>query len=279
MKKLLIISFTILVILFVTVSCSNKSNVTSTQSSKTESKESSPGGKYLTENEILQMYSNPDKYKGQKVNITGKIFVTPEYENDFVAIQIWCDIENNASNAIVYYGNTEIKLKDGDYVKIDGTIKGVFEGKNAFGGAVTAPTIEADTLEILSYKDAVSPTIKELTFTDKIIDQSGYEVSFDKVEFAEKETRVYLTINNKSNNKFNAYAHSAKIIQNNEQFENEYNYDADYKKLQSDILPGVKSDGVIVFKAINQESFEFMIEGSSYNYDIDIKPYKFKIDL
>jgi hypothetical protein len=69
-----------------------------------------------------------------------------------------------------------------------------------------------------------------------------------------------------------------KIVQDDKQFEEEYVSD-DVDKLQSEILPGVEEDGVLVFPKLNHLSsiVLHLDEPSSSNYDLDWNMVKFDI--
>ena len=124
--------------------------------------------------------------------MSGQVFVDPEKDGDEIALQVWHNPQNAEKNFIVYYKG-DATVKTNDYIEVDGKITGEFKGENAFGGEVTAPMIEADTLEVKSYMEAVVPTISEIVPENAVVEQNGVALKVDKVEFAEKETRIYIT--------------------------------------------------------------------------------------
>ena len=107
------------------------------------------------------------------------------------------------------------------------------------------------------------------------MNQHGVNLTIKKVEFAQEETRIYLSASNQTNEKFNLYIYSSKVTQDNKQFKEEYNYD--YPKISSEILPGITSEGIIVFPNIEINNFSFIIEGSSCNYYLYFEPFIFNI--
>lgn len=54
---------------------------------------------------------------------------------------MFVNIENVDWNTIVYTDQTDLNMDD--YVRVRGEMLGSFEGENAFGGAITAPAIQA----------------------------------------------------------------------------------------------------------------------------------------
>lgn len=231
---------------------------------------------YVEESEIPNVFSNPEKYKGKYIKLSGKIFNGPDVEDGYAGYQAWHDVENS-DNDFVFLSKDD-SFKTDDYILVDGKISGAFEGENMMGAEITSPLIDVVKIEKLSYIDAVSPTIKELTSSTGEINQHDCIVKIDKVELAENETRVYITATNNSDQKFNIYSFNTKIIQGSTQFEEETNFDADYQELQSELLPGTSSSGIISFPAIDQNaSFQVYAEGQNENYDLDFVPYVFDI--
>ena len=233
----------------------------------------------LTENELKKMYSNPEDYVGSTVELVGQIFGNVEYDDDGVYFQMWSDPENIHGNTVVGYSDTEITLESNQYVKVTGVIIDVFEGENMMGGEVIAPGVRADKLEVLSYKDAIMPTISTATATTNTIDQLGYSVTVQKVELAEKETRVYISVTNNGDNKFSIYSYSMVFLQNNSQYEPTFNFAADYPELQSNIRPGISAEGVVVFPAIENAPFQIIMEGHSDDWKEELQEYIFDFSM
>ena len=48
----------------------------------------------MSEDEITQMYSDPDSFKGRTLELYGRVFNEPEYDDDGVYFQMWGDPEN-----------------------------------------------------------------------------------------------------------------------------------------------------------------------------------------
>ena len=233
----------------------------------------------LNANEIEELYTDPDKFEGRKVVLKGKVFGDVEREGNSIAFQMFADPENSEKNTVVYAPRLNQNIEDEDYVEIEGTVKGSFEGENAFGGDVDAVTVKASKVKKISYQKAASPTQKKYIIK-KTINQRGYKVTLKKVEIAPKETRVYLKVKNNGSAKFDLYTYSAKIIQGSRQYEEESNYDAEYEELPDEIDRGVKANGIITFPRIKgNKDFKFKIEGSSDNFDEDLSEYVFNVHI
>lgn len=233
----------------------------------------------MSESEIKQMYSDAEKFTGRTVTLSGKVFATPEQDENGIYFQMYADPEDSELNTVVAYADPDFELESGDYVKLTGVVYGEFEGTNAFGSTVTAPQIVASEMEISSYADVVSPALKTVTLEDASVTQHGYTVSLTKVEFAEKETRLYFTVENGGKATFNFYSFNVKLVQNGKQYEEETNYDADYPDIQSDLLPGVTSEGIVAFPALEPADFKVVLDAHSDDYDEDFENYTFDVTV
>ena len=64
-------------------------------------------------------------------------------------------------------------------------------------------------------------------------------------------------------------------MQNGKQFEREYNSYADYPELQSDLMVGASTTGIITFPALEKADFDITLTGSSDDWDESIAPFAF----
>lgn len=254
--------------------CTTSDNMTSSTGEQETVKE------YVAESEIPNVFSNPEEYKGKYIKLTGQIFNGLEVDGDYAAYQAWHNFEDSDQDFVVLTDNST--LKQNSYISVDGEISDVFEGENMLGATITCPLINADSVEEMSYVDAVVPTISSLEPTDAAQVQHDIELKVDKIEFAEKETRVYFTETNNSDYKFSLYTYSMNVVQNGKQFEQDYTsdsiYSGNYPELSSDLMPGASSSGIVVFPALdNSMDFQITAEGSSDNYEIEFDPFIFEI--
>ncbi|MEK4127091.1 DUF4352 domain-containing protein [Anoxybacillus sp. FSL W8-0382] len=274
MKRLLSLFFAFVLLLVATTGCSSEQSSSSkNDDKKQESKEP------LSKEEFTKMISNPDKYKGSKVDFYAKIFVEPEKDDDGIYIQAFADPKNSEQNVIVV-ADPKTDVKNEDIIHVVGTVRESFEGENALGGKVTAPIIDAEKVEKADYVTAFSKPIKTIE-VNKEINQHGYIVKLNKVEIAEDETRAYVTISNQSNSKINFWENNAKLLVGNTQLDRADNFEAGYPEIPTDILPKTNVEAIIPFPAIdaNEQVIKFYFEGSSENYDINIEPFQFEVSI
>lgn len=259
--------------------CGDTENSTSDDNKQSENVKSK--GK-LKEEDYEKLYSDPEKYKGYEIEITGRVFTEPEKDEDGTYIQFWADPESSEKNTLAAINDPNLNIYTNDYVKVIGMVMDEFEGENAFGGIVRAPIILAESIEVVDYITVVAPTIKEIN-VNKEINQHDLVITLQKIEIAENQTRVYLKVNNNTQNKVSFYSHSSKLIVGNKQLEEEYFHSetTGLQEIQSEILPSIETEGVIVYPAIdlNEKLIKMHAEAYSDNYDIDFEPFVFEVSI
>lgn len=278
MKKLIL--FTCLSFVIVILgACGDSESSTSKDSNASE--EVSNKGK-LKDEDYEKLYSDPEKYIGYEVELTGQVFTEPEKDSDGTYIQFWADPENSEKNTLAAVNDPNLKISTNDYVIVKGVVKDKYEGENAFGGTIQAPVILAESIEVSDYISVISPTEKEIV-VDKEVNQNELVVTLQKIEFAKNQTRVYLKVKNNTQDNASFYSHSTKLIIGNKQLEEEYfnSEETGLEEIQSEILPGIETEGVIVYPAIelSENTIKLNAEAYSDNYDLDFKPYVFEVPI
>lgn len=269
----------IFLIFFIIVLPKGEVNETDTANRSEPNVEITKEGKMALDNKNIDLlFSNPKEYKGANIEFTGRVFVKPERDKNSVYLQVFSDPKNSEGNIAVSHNDPNLPVDTDSYVKISGVVKGEMKGTNVFGATLSIPMVEAQSIEIVDYITAVSPTLETIN-VDSEINQHGLIVALNKIEFAEDETRVYLKVKNNSNDSVSIWKHSAKVVQGNKQFKYEYNFLADYPEIQNDLLPGVESEGIIPFPPMDPEqSLRFIIEGSCDDYTLKVNPFEFEIN-
>lgn len=266
MKKILMLALALVMVCFVSVGLSACGGGDSGSSDSGEKE-------YVADADFDNVIAGPDDYKGKYIKISGKVFNVNKNGNT-IAVQCWHDVENSTGDFMAYM-ETEESYKEGDFVLVDGKIEGVATGDNAFGGVVDTLQIAADSIEKGSYQDIIAPAVSTKE-PGKEIENNGVTFTVSKVEYAEAETRIYLTVKNDSDAKVSVYSNIAKVVQDGKQFEPEYRYDADYPEID-EVLPGVSADAIIAVKPVDPEKeAELILDPISDNYEIDMGEIKIK---
>ena len=236
------------------------------------------GDIYISKSEYTSLFANPDSFKEKDIKIAGRMFNVMEQDSKGKYFQMMYNLNGEDQTVVVMCDLNSPDFIDGDYVLLSGKVLGQVIGQNAFGGDVRALAIQADMVTETDYATAINPAIKTVDVGLQI-DQCGYVVVVDKVEFAENETRLYASVHNNGISTFSLSSYSTKIVQGSSQYEYEYNYDADYPEIQTEVLPGVVSSGIICFPPMNpNESFTIYFDGYSDNWDEDIRTYQFNVN-
>lgn len=211
------------------------------------------------------------------MDITGQIFTAPEIVEGDTAFQMYADPENLEWNTAVLTQGNDPDLEVDDYVHVVGSVAGQMEGENLMGGTVTAVMVEADEVDVVSGVEAVDPTQKTMEVGRTLADQ-GFGVTLKKIEFGEDTTRVYVSVQNGTGTGASFYDYDAKIIQGSRQFDQETNYDYEVKAPQSDLRPGVRTDGVVTFGKVDpSKPLEVQFEWYSDNYNVNAHPIVFQV--
>jgi hypothetical protein len=244
---------------------------------KAEQTMSSNNSSLLSKDEFKQMYSDPDKFKGRKVDFYAKIFQEPEKDENGTYIQAFADPDNSEQNTLIQVSDTKLDVKNDDIIHVVGTVEKKYTGKNGFGADVSAPVITATKVEKSDYGTAFDPATKTVT-VNKEINQNGYVIQLNKVEFGTKNTRAYLTITNNSKEQIDFNSYDAKATQGSTQFEVDSS-NLNYPELKTEILPGIKEEGIVLFKPINPDggNCSFIFTGSSENYELEFSPFTFNV--
>lgn len=225
-----------------------------------------------------QLFSDPDAYTGAEVNVTGQLFGPPENDGGELAFQMFVDPENAEWNTVVYSGSGDLGLKADDYVRVEGSVLGSLAGENAFGGSIDAPTVEAEEVTVIDAAEAIDPAQKTVEVGQTVTDQ-GFSITLNRVEFGENTTRAYVSAQNGTNTAASFYTYDAKILQGSSQVDiAEDLYVYDLTEPQSDLAPGIQTEGVVVFGKVNSsQPFNIQFEWFSENFDVSPNPLVFEV--
>lgn len=230
----------------------------------------------VPESEIEYVYSNPEKYEGRKVTLKGQVSDSVEKTENGISFTIYANPSSIKNSAKIYTDNSELNIKDDDYVIVEGI---VVESSYGEGFNMDDVVIKADKVTKSNYIDVVEPTQVKYKIK-KTINQNGYKVTLSKVELAKNETRVYLKVKNNGRAKFALHTFNAKIIQGHKQYDQKLNYSANYKELPGDIEKGITAKGIITFPRIKEKkNFKLKIEPYSHDWNEKLTDYVFNVHI
>lgn len=224
----------------------------------------------IPEKEMDYLYANPDDYEGRTVQLTGQVFNTKK-EGDSTLIQLDRNVENNNQDTVVISDDPDLKVSDGDYIRVEGSVDGEFSGENMLGGEISCPQISATKIEKISATEAI-PAEKTVK-VNKTITRGNYKATVKKVDFTGQNVRIYLNVKNNSSEDFENYPDQGKVIQGGKQYEAECDFN--YPDPSTSIKPGASSASVIVFKGVKQSDFKYTFGG----YDSEYNDVEFSFDI
>ena len=233
---------------------------------------------------IKAVASDPDAYAGKYIKFSGKASVTDETDETY-GLQVYVDPDYNDSVLVeVPKDLVSDSISTDDYLSIDAKIEGAFEGQTVMGVDSTWARLTAIAVEKTTYMEAFAPTVKELS-PNVSVDQNGFVVTVDKVEYADSETRVYLNVTNNSGYNTSYGVYSIRLIQDGQQIEQDQSsssaYMGDYPQLSYDVSAGASTSGVLVFPAIDQtKNFQVIVPDTfSDNYDLEFSDYTLDVTV
>ncbi len=241
----------------------------------------------LSAEESQKLFITPKEYLSHCVTLYGKIFAGPDYYENVFQLMLYGDPQNYGKMFYVYYNTGEEAfdqgLQQGDVIKITGILDNAVDKDGNFVDMPFVPVIGAKSIEKVDYTEAFSKALKTAEKTQSKT-QYGYQIKIDRVEFAESETRVYMTVVNQGSGEFSVGTYGAKMIKDGVQYETQSNFTANYPQLSSDIVPGVKSEGVLTFPGLPDlnGSVRFIFDtyaDSSWENDEDLKPFEFTVEI
>lgn len=233
----------------------------------------------ITRTEWNQVVAQPDGFEGRGAEgITGKVFVL-ERDADSVALQMYTNDDYSDGNTIVAVLQANADgVQEDDFVRVDGTVGPAFNGENAFGASLTAPTIKADTVKVITALEAAPPAVATTQVRRSQV-QGGVTATLRKVERLERGGRVFLTVRNRSGSEISVYDSNAKFIQGSRQQDPESSFDIELPSLEGDIQSGVTDDAVLVFERMRPGPARLVLEWYSSDYTVSSSPFEFRFTV
>ena len=228
----------------------------------------------FTRENYTELVTSPNSFKGSSIDVVGRVFGEVQRESGAIGFQMFAIPEGSEGNTVVYFPS-DVAIADDDYVRVVGTVTGAFDGTNAFGGAIEAVQVLATKVEKADALAAAAPARREVKL-GMTQSEHGLSITVKTVQYAERETRVSIKVNNATADEASFYSFKAKAVQGAKQFDT--SYAGDYPEVQSSLLPGVASEGVIVFPAMDPAApAKLVFEARTDNYRLDFGQYVFNV--
>jgi hypothetical protein len=231
----------------------------------------------FTRENYAALVSNPDRYKGARVDISGKIFAPPQVASSKrgITVQAYMDPRNSTWNTVVGYTRSGLRVAQGDYIHVLGTVQGKTTSKDASGASVTGVAVTASSIKKTDAVAASSLPLRVATTRDYSTTQNGVTVAVTTVEFAPDETRANVTVVNDSQGDVSFSSAGAHAVQSSQSFDTKPNLD--YPQIASDIKPRAQSSGIVVFGPLDPRlatRLTFQVTGGP---GVQFTPFSFDI--
>lgn len=217
---------------------------------------------YISEDEIDALFTNPDDYKGKWVKLPGMTLGSSERDGDVTAFQAYYDITTYDRTYVVHCDSDE-SFSDGEYLWVEGKVDGTFSGENYLGGTIEVPLIVDATVTKSTYVDVVAPAIAT---SEPAVSATEKDVTFtcDKVEYAEIETRIQMTVSNDTKSGVSYGLYDIRLIVDGQQVEQDQDsssaYDGGYPELSYDLTSDATTTGILVFPPMDPaKSFQLVV--------------------
>ena len=225
---------------------------------------------------FTKLQENPYQYKGEYVKVGGEVSAVEVIDNKTHAL---VHVDNlDYTKTILVVCEVELDIKERSFILVEGTVGE--EVTATITDEIEAIVINANNIKEVMYAQAFYPSLKEYN-VDLREEQYGYEVVVEKIELADKETRIHIAINNNGENEINVYGESADLLQNNRIIDQQYNVYVPYPDLFSTVETGQSTYGVLVYPPINDNSnltLYIKIYNSDFTENIDDYIFDIKLD-
>jgi hypothetical protein len=211
----------------------------------------------VTNSDFSKIIVNVDNYQNRLGKFSGKI-TNIDTQGGLTGITL--QLEENSYDKLMFVilNNQDASqyVKD-DCVGVEGSIKGGDRDPNAFGALLPYPKLNGQKINKISCLDALYPALKtvDLNLSQKV---GNVTVTVSKVEFAEKHTRVFITVQNLNTNR-EVYLSDQPIVQGQSGYKSLSNA-ADEIGIYYKILPGITEKGYKFYNPVPQHPFTLNFE-------------------
>jgi hypothetical protein len=222
-----------------------------------------------------ELATDPDGFKGARVDIVGSVLGEPVKKGDVTYFQMWPHPTNVDWFAVIDFEGASFTIADGDYVHVLGTVRGKTEGKIPLLAIVDAVAVRAETAEVVDESAAAPPALRTVE-VGKSVEQHRLVVTLDRVEFAANETRVYVTVSNDSTATASFNGYKTRVVQAQTEYKPEDL--SPYPWVEATLPPGMVSSGVVLLKAMDPaQATELSFDSRTDDYQLEFGPYVFMI--
>lgn len=237
---------------------------------------------YIDEADFDSFFSSPSDYVGQYINMSGVIVNTFEQDGE-TYLNVAHDTEGYNQTVLVQAGEGDTGYASGDYVIVDGKVDSITEAQNIMGGTQNVPLVVDATIDKSTYIDVVVPTVDEVEYGASA-EQSGFTVTVDKIQYADSETRVFMTVKNETSGNIQYGEYDIRMVVDGQQIGQDTDsattyMDENFQELPYELSPGTSASGTLVFPAMEQRDGFQIIVPNVYSDDESLGDYGMLEDM
>lgn len=209
----------------------------------------------ISPEDYTELVHNPDSFQEMSINCSAQILYDPQYTDEGVYF-VFRSASPKENTPMLYgiafwAGEEDIRLSARSFVTLCGTVIGEHSYTDSYGYEDVCPAIYLTSLEQSSYAEIYAPAFKIFEFENHIQTAEQCTVQVFKVEFADSETRFYVTIENKGYEAVTFTVNDCIVEQSNKKYPYKENLDADYPQFSGNLQPEEKKRMVLTFAPLN----------------------------
>jgi hypothetical protein len=228
---------------------------------------------FVSDTKLEDIYTDTKQYYGQFVTLLGVVTEAPQAEGSGFSFKMSAVLDSDSQDTSIFT-KEDPGVQAGDGIKVTGYVYSVKDVKNAAGQSVRLPVVYGQTIVSATWDEIYGPVLAAFSFADAYIDMDGYRIAVTKVEFAQRETRVYVTASNGGTSPFTVYAQSAVLTQNGTQYAV-----VSVRDEFSDLAPGLSGSAALIFPAVDAANFKLYIDANADHDQMDIGDYEFDLTV
>jgi len=145
-------------------------------------------------NNLPLLADNPEVYIGLPVNLVGRIDKATRIDAQSTQLSLMVDSgeQSGYQNVIVKFNGSTESLHNTTYVKISGSLQNTMQTPEND----QTPYIIADKVEPIEDPWTILAPSLFTIYPGETVNQNGRIIKVEKVEFAESETRLFITLKN-----------------------------------------------------------------------------------
>lgn len=219
-----------------------------------------------------------DSFRGSQVTSWAQILYDPQITEDGCYFSFRTVSPENSEDVlfgVAFWNGSTTDLCDGRYISLSGTIIGEYTYTDSYGYEDYGPAIYATKLELSSYAEIFAPAIFTLSPEVPAISRGGCTMKLERVEFAQIETRFYLTVDNETGFDLVFYLDEITAYQDSRKYYWKENYDADNTILYNGVPSGEKQEVILTFPPMSDR---WVIDLSVYvDSEVSQSPFRFQV--